>query len=276
MDELHSRYASGISNWDWLDHKILKEEDTAFKSTGLMVYAAEMEWIAIKIKSPGKGLHTVGMNYAISRNGGTGAIYILPADTEDIGSALDIDNRVGIVSFTDMNGETTVVDAGQTYAGTWEFGEDDEYIMVIEAYKDTIFEINRCYMMISEVFMTPGDIMKQTEEVKVISPVTIDPGPVKILESCYYGMTTKVNGCNYLYMPTEGKKCWCSTWIMTAWWTRSTHLIPDATVLISTPTATSGPLDRASRSIVIMSTPVLARRSSRWIRSTRKRQMPSI
>ena len=206
IDEINSRYANGTSNWSWADHEVLSEGSMAFVTTGMSIYSGEMEWIALKIKSPGKGLYTIGANHAISSNCGTVAMYVLPADTEDISAALDIDNRVGKMTFTDMSGNPTTQDGSQSLAGTWEFGEDEEYILVVEAYKKTIYNETRSYMILSQIFMTPGDIMEETVQEKIVAPVVVDPGPIKVLDPTYYGATAQVNGDDYLFMPCEGRK----------------------------------------------------------------------
>ncbi len=204
VDEINNRYEKGLSNWGWQDQMMVSEDDIAFISTGLTTYGDEMEWFAIKVKAPKAGLYTVGLNHAISGNGGTGAVYVLPADTEDIDKAMDPTNRVGKITFMNDTGITAASDGEQSLIGTWEFGEDEEYIIVFEGYDNAPYHDSRSYMFISQLFLTPGDITEEKEEVKTITPVTADPGPIKILEGTLYGVTTKVNGCDYLFYGTEG------------------------------------------------------------------------
>ena len=204
VDQLHNRYTSGTSNWDWEGDDCVNAGTMAFIGSGLAVYGSEYDWIAFRIKSPGEGLHTVGINHAENANGGIGAVYILPADTEDIGKALDSSNRVGKVHFENDNGDTAVVDGKRTMVGTWEFGADDEYIVVVEAYERSPYAETRAYMYISQIFMTPGDIMPETTQKRVIHPVVANPGPIRLLEATLYGTTAKVNGNDCLFMPTEG------------------------------------------------------------------------
>ena len=204
VDEINSRYEKGITNWGWVDQQMVSEDDMAFISVGLTTYSDEMEWFAIKIKAPKAGLYTVGLNHAISGNGGIGAMYVLPADTEDIDKAMDPANRVGKITFMNDTGITAVSDGEQSLIGTWEFGEDEEYIIVFEGYENAPYHDSRSYMFVSQLFLTPGDITEEKEEVKTIRPVTANAGPIKILEGTLYGTTAKVNGCDYLFYGTEG------------------------------------------------------------------------
>ncbi len=204
IDALNISYAGGTSNWGWAGHDVANEDAMAFKSNALYVYAKEPEWIALKIKSPGEGLHTVGLNHSVSINSGICAAYILPADTADISKAMAVDNLVGKVSLTNM--ESSDMTAGQqSYFGTWEFGTDEEYILVLEMYKSSPYNDSRAYLVVSQIFMTPGDHMVETPRQELASGVTVDPGPIKHLEGSYYGTTTQVNGADYLFMPIEGR-----------------------------------------------------------------------
>ena len=62
-------------------------------------------------------------------------------------------------------------------------------------------------MILSQIFMTPGDIMDKAvaNTEKVVKPMLVDGGPVKALDPGYYGVTAQVNGCDYMFMPCEGK-----------------------------------------------------------------------
>ena len=206
MDVLTDRYKTGVANWIWATQQVAAADTIQFTTTGLNVTSAEMEWIAVKIKSPGKGLYTVGMNHGIGGYGGTGAVYILPVDTKDINAALDPSCRVGFVNFNNNTGVAAVDDGYQTMAGTWEFGDDKEYIVVIEGFKASTYSDKRNDFYLSQLFLTPGNVMEEAEEEKVISSVVVHPGPLKMLDGCYYGTTSLVGGCNYLFMPIEGGK----------------------------------------------------------------------
>lgn len=206
LDELDSRYASGAYNWTWAGQKVTNNATMQFTTTGLNVPSAEMEWIAVKIKSPGKGLYTVGLNHGVAGEGGTSMVYILPADTQDIEAAIDPSNRVGLINFDNNTGVTAVDDGYQTLLGTWEFGDDAEYIVVMEGFKASAYNDKKSSMYISQLFMAPGDLMGDVEEEKTISPVMVHPGLLKMLDACYYGTSTVVGGCNYLFMPIEGAK----------------------------------------------------------------------
>ena len=207
IEDINKRYAKGSLNWGYAAHNSLSDATMAFLPTGGMVlYSYEMEWIAIKIKSPGPGLHTISLNHGVSGNGAIGAVYILPADTEDIEQAMDPSNRVGKVSYANEDGTPAVTDNLRTVVGTWEFGDDAEYIVVFEAYQHTPFRVQRGYMYVSQMIVTPGELPGQEETERKVNSIVVEPGPVKICEGTLYGTTAVINGSSYMFVPIEGKK----------------------------------------------------------------------
>lgn len=199
-----SSYNNVTKNWCWKEDTIASPS-SAFKSSGMTLYSVETEWVALKIMSPGEGLHTVGLNYSRSINSGVCAVYVLPADTEDIAAAMEHSNRVGQVTLTNLENSDNA--AKQALVGTWEFGSDEEYILVLEANRHTVYNDSRCYLMLRQIFMTPGDIMEQAQQQAIPSSVTVDPGPIKIADPVdFYSTTTQVNGSDYMFMPIKGGK----------------------------------------------------------------------
>ncbi len=207
IEDINIRYAKGSLNWGYAAHNCLSDASMAFLPTGGMVlYSYEMEWIAIKIKSPGQGLHTISLNHGVSGNGAIGAVYVLPVDTEDIEKAMDPSNRVGKVSYANEDGTPTVADNRRTVVGTWEFGSDAEYLVVFEAYQHTPFKVQNGYMFISQLIVTPGELPNQNTANRKVNSIVVEPGPIKICEATLYGTTAVINGSSYMFVPIEGKK----------------------------------------------------------------------
>lgn len=207
VDDLNSRYKSGQLNWNYFSHDTNDENAMAFNSPGGMtIYSYKEKWIAVKIKSPGKGLYTMALNHGISGNGAEGAVYILPGDTEDVYAAMDHANRVGKVNYYNTTGKSAITGDQRTVLGTWEFGDEKECIVVFEAFKSTPYDINRAYMFISQLIATPGDYTGNVVQEKKINSIVVEPGAVKICDVTLYGTMAVVNGSNYLYIPLEGKK----------------------------------------------------------------------
>ena len=207
VDQLNTMYKNGTINWNYHSHNVHEDSAMCFTDNGGMIlYAYAEDWFAVKIKNPGKGLYTAYLNHAISGNGALGAVYVLPGDTEDAYAGMDHGNRVGKLEFYNETGSTTVTDGQRSMLGTFEFGDEDEYIVVFEAFDNTPYAENRAYMFISQLFFVPGDQTVGIEKEKKIDPIVVEPGSVKICDPTLYGTVTQVAGSNYLYMPLEGKK----------------------------------------------------------------------
>ncbi len=205
MAEIESMYKSGKLNWKFQELGMVNTGNLAFLSVGLTDYATEGDWYALKIKSPGKGLHTLILDHAVSSNGGIAAFYILPADTEDIAKAMDPSNRVGKLDFVDENGNPSATDGSRNVVGTWEFGSDKEYILVVEAYDNSVNDATKAYNYISQFVFAPGEHKGKETNNRVIRPIAVDEGAIKILEGTLYGTTAQVYGHDYLFQPIEGK-----------------------------------------------------------------------
>lgn len=205
MAEIENMYKSGTLNWKFQELGMINTSNLAFLSVGLTDYASEGDWYALKIKSPGKGLHTLIIDHAVSSNGGIGAFYILPADTEDIAAAMDPSNRIGKLDFVDENGNPAATDGSRSFVGTWEFGDAEEYILVVEAYDNSVNDATKSYNYISQFAFAPGEHKGKETNNRVIRPIAVDEGAIKILEGTLYGTTAQVYGHDYLFQPIEGK-----------------------------------------------------------------------
>ncbi len=211
IPDLAERYTKGRLNWMYYGKNTgLSDESHMFNGNyGMSMYTMEGDWMAFKIKSPGPGTYTFTVNHALSGNGALGAIYILPADTavSQIENAMDHSNRVGKIEFYNETGTTPVVNGFTSTVGTFTFGSADEYIMVVEAYDNTPYKNNFAYMWISQVIVKEGNYTSgNTVGQRKIKPIVVDEGPCRTMEPTLYLTTGEVNGQDYLYMPTEGKK----------------------------------------------------------------------
>ena len=175
---------------------------------GVTTYGATDDYVAFRIKSPGEGLYTLSLNHAKSGRGGTGAVYILPVSAaDDPISATDIHNRVGRVKYYNDSGDPNPsTDSYNTLLGTWEFGADEEYIVVFEAYAPCPYGVATSYMYFSQLICEAGDTSENYVAEKKASTIMIKDGPVTTLDVCIYLASGQVNGHDYLYLPIEGKK----------------------------------------------------------------------
>ncbi len=201
-------YDRGKLNWKYEDREMtLSDTFNNFnKAYDLYLYTNQEQWMAFRIKSPGKGLHTLILNHSQGASGALGAVYVLPGDTKDIQSAMDHGNRVGKVQFYNETGDSQTENGKTTTVGTYEFGDEKEYILVMEAYEASPYKSGIGYMWLTSLIAKKGDHTKQQTATRRIRPMVVDPDPVKGFETTAYGTTAVVNGQDYLFLPTEGKK----------------------------------------------------------------------
>ncbi len=206
--DLSQRYSRGKLNWKYQDKAVTLSEDAhAFAGyAGMILYTTADDWMAFKCKSPGKGLYTLTMNYATSANGAVGAVYILPGDTKDIEKAMDHSNRISKVAYYNDSGSTTVKDGASMTLGTWEFGNEEEFIIVFEAYGASPYKSNVAYQWISQVIATEGNHTTAQTANRKVNSIVVASEAVKTFETTQYGTTAVVNGQDYLFIATEGKK----------------------------------------------------------------------
>ena len=211
ISDIQARYEKGKLNWMYYGKDVgLSDEGHRFNwRDGLGIYTMEGNWMAFKIKSPGPGLYTFILNHAISGNGALGAIYVLPANTpvSQIPTAMDHSNRVGKVEFYNDTGTTPVVGGATSTVGAFELGSADEYVIVFEAYDNTPYKNNFAYMWLTQLILKKGDYTAETVVgQRKIKPIVVDEGACRTMEPTIYLTTGEVNGQDYLFMPTEGKK----------------------------------------------------------------------
>ncbi len=205
---INSKYAK--DGWNWEGASLETAASLRFYEAGLVALGGVGDYVAIRIKAPATGTYTMGLNYATHPYNGTVAVYLLPGDTADIEGAIDHSNRVGKLSLwgEDQTGTanyTNNFNTCEAYVGVCDLTADQEYIVVFEACEASAYHATRAYISISKLTLTEGNVMQEMKT-QFVSPVVADPGPVKLLEGCYYGTTMRLNGHDYLFEPVEGNK----------------------------------------------------------------------
>ncbi len=212
--DVDSLYNSGALNWKWVDSSEgLKGTTTAtmhlpgekthkfYPKTGMRIYTSKNGWTAYKIKSPGSGTFTVTLNHAIYNQSGTVAVYIVPADTEDIWAATDPTNRIGKVN---MSADISSLKDGITsFVGYWDFEAGKEYIVVLEAYENSLYS-TKSYMNISQLVMERGKIAYEDTDKKTPGAITVVEDAIPVADAGAVGALTYVNGREYYVIPCEG------------------------------------------------------------------------
>ncbi len=204
FDDINRLY--GLEELNWAFAEPVSDSYWSFTASGVTVYTAPDEYVAFRIQSPGKGLYTLCLNHGIFGKGALGAVYVLPADTENIKDAMDTHNRVGMMPFYSKDGVMTdnVVNGNISYVGTWEFGDAEEYIVVVEAYATSAYT-NMAYMYISQLICEKGDTVSETEVEKRINSIVVAEEAVKVNHAGIINAVAEINGDDYFFMPQEGK-----------------------------------------------------------------------
>lgn len=201
-----------LYDWKWEGSSITSANSLRFYEAGLVALSTVSNWIAIRIKAPDTdGLYTVSLEYAAHPYNGTAAIYVLPGNTTDIAAALTQQNRLGTVNLweEDQTGTANYTNNFSTYtacAGTCQLTADQEYIVVMESVETSPYHTTRSYMTASALTLTSGDVFTEQEVQAIAKPVVANPGPVTLLEGCYYGTTLQADGKDYMFEPVEGGK----------------------------------------------------------------------
>lgn len=205
---INDKYAK--DGWKWEASSITTETALRFYKAGLTAWGGVSDWMAIRIKAPATGTYTLGLEYGAHPYNGTVAVYVLPGDTQDVASALNRSNRVGELSLwkEDQAGNADYIEnftIGEGYVGTCSLTASQEYIVVFEGCEASPYHTTRAYMSISKLTLTQGTV-SNVPQTPTASSVQVNPGPVTLLEGCYYGTTMEINGHDYLFEPVEGNK----------------------------------------------------------------------
>ncbi len=179
-----------------------------YRDTGLRIYNQPDNWSAYRIKSPGSGTFTLSLEHSLQYSSGTIAVYILPGDTENVEKAMDPKNRVGKVEMQN-DGNATETETGiTTYVGYWDFEAGKEYIVVLEAYKESPYKTGSCYVDVMKLIAERGKINYQkAAEEKKVNPVVITEHAIPIADALHTALVTEIYGHDYFFLPTEGGVC---------------------------------------------------------------------
>ncbi len=222
------RYAAGTLNWTYesategvcgttteLEHLPLTSGNR-YADGGWRTTMGEGSWIALRIKSPGAGEHTVEMTFRNKGNNPTIAVYILEAEgeasidhdtvlerRETIHAAIDPDNRVGKV---DQNAVTVDVKTDYTaFVGNYTFEADKEYIVVFENYDAAAVSGN--YAIFVNLICTPGATEgTELEGEAEVNSILVEKNVVPAADGGYMCAVQQVNGHDYYFRPLEGGK----------------------------------------------------------------------
>ncbi len=201
FDDISQLYSLEELNWKFLEK--VNSDNWKF-ANGITAYSKADDYVAFRIKSPGKGKFTLSLNHGTHGRGAKGGVYILPADTKDIVSALDTSNRVGLMNFYNETGDVVVEDGVISLLGTWEFGNADEYIVVVEAFATSPYT-SEAYMYFSQLVCEKGDTTSKYKTEKKVNSLVVAPAAVKINHASIMNATAEINGYDYFFMPQEGK-----------------------------------------------------------------------
>ena len=189
ISEIQGYYADGSLNWSY--EKQYKRRNTNAYRFGLYVYsqaytnkstnykdygfmrfnAQEGDWLAFKIKNPGKNTTwSLALKHP-TVNGGAEIcnIYILPVGT-DINTAIDSQQAVGEVRFYNSSStsgnDVPNIAMSTSDIGLWTSGEAEEYILVLYAAKASDAANNNANLYISSLTMRTDT--KAAEEAEAI------------------------------------------------------------------------------------------------------------
>ena len=102
---IENHYSSGAINWKVKEVKYVSDLATTPQFNGVGYFQGRAypgDWVAFTIKNPGEGLYALDLSYMATFCGAEEvAVYIIPADAEDIAAAMTEENLVGVYSCYD-------------------------------------------------------------------------------------------------------------------------------------------------------------------------------
>lgn len=201
-------YAAGDINWCVEGYSFSVGSGGKFYSTGgtkMMTYVGD--YIVYRIKSPGAGVRSLTLKHGTFFRSGKVDIYIMPGSTTDVVGAMIPDNRVGRVDFynENTNSTTDVKWNCNTVVGSYNFGNEAEYIVVMKASEATPIHPTMCYFYPTALTFTEG-VQTPTQPAQRAHSVIVSDSPIKTFEISTYSATGMINGQPYIYLHTEGKK----------------------------------------------------------------------
>ena len=227
LDELNAFYDSGDLNWKFAGastdilgtsaaEQTLPVGVRYAKNFGTRIYSSAGSWLAYTIKSPGTGTYTLSLNYSHDFDNGIVAVYVLPADTQDIIGATDPSNRVGIADISDGTGtksndsnrdENKVYWGYDAFVGYWDFEADKEYIVVYEVYKGSPYN-GAGQMHLFSMGLTPGKAdpanFDQNDSGDAVKTHLVMENVIPVADAGAMAAVWEVNGEDYYFLPIEG------------------------------------------------------------------------
>ena len=205
---LKEQYDAGNSNWCLQQYyKNDVNSSAKYVRVSAKMFTYKGDYFVFRIQSPGAGLRSLTLTHGTFFRDGVGTVYVLPVNTQDIGAALTPDNRVGKVDF--YNGNTTAKTDVQwdqnTVVGSWNFGNDAEYLVVLQCSEAAPTSPKMGYMHIQSLTITEGELAPTTPLREANSMVVSDKA-ITTFEAATYAATGMINGQPHIYIPTEGKK----------------------------------------------------------------------
>ena len=139
---MREHYSKGENNYDLKQIQYTNTAATGAMFNGAGYYQGRSvpgDFIAFTIKNPGQGKYELNISYMATLCGAEEiAVYIIPADTEDIGAALTEQYLVGTYNCYDPSVDVekpTIDNKRSSVLGTWSAGTAEEYILVYKCAK---------------------------------------------------------------------------------------------------------------------------------------------
>ncbi len=168
----------------------------------IMTYVGD--YVVYKIKSPGAGVRSLTLKHGVFFRDGKVDMYVMPATTTDIKAAMIPENRVGRIDFYKEN-TADVVWGNDTVVGSYNFGADDAYYVVMYVCEASPIDPTMCYFQPTSLTITEG-VLTPTVPNQRANSIVINNSPIETFEPATYAATGEYNGNPYIYIPVEGKK----------------------------------------------------------------------
>ncbi len=208
ISQTQTAYAAGTNNWCIQEFAHGISSSAKFygvSGSKLMTYVGD--YIVYKIKSPGAGVRSLTLKHGTFFRDGKADMYVMPASTTDIEAAMTPDNRVGRIDFYNENTNTTtdVQWGNNTVVGSYNFGSESEYYVVLHICEASPIHPKMSYTQVTSLTITEG-VLTPTVPNQRANSVVITDSPIETFEPSTYAATGEYNGDPYIYIPVEGKK----------------------------------------------------------------------
>ena len=146
-------------------------------------FTAADQYLALKLTVPGKGDYALNVSNAANTNGGKADVYVIPANTDNISTALT--NKIGEVDFSA---------AGNTAVGTVNVAAAGEYLIVFKTQAGTKFGVNP-----GVISLTAGDAVSAMDMVIAAGKTELKLGEGTKLTPTAYISDPEVNDITFRY-----------------------------------------------------------------------------